>query len=74
VKPFFYALLKKNISLSQHNPQIHEGNEGLVALFKRLSETFPKVNIVRIFEDDRAVEHWDNIQKRLGPNSSGHSW
>jgi predicted SnoaL-like aldol condensation-catalyzing enzyme len=24
------------------------------------------------FEDDRAVEHWDNIQPRLGPNKSGH--
>ena len=25
------------------------------------------------FEDGRAVEHWDNIQSRMGPNSSGHS-
>ena len=25
------------------------------------------------FEDGRAVEHWDNIQKRLGPNGSGRS-
>ena len=25
------------------------------------------------FEDGRAVEHWDNIQKRKGPNDSGHS-
>lgn len=25
------------------------------------------------FEDDRAVEHWDNIQERLGPNQSGRS-
>jgi len=23
------------------------------------------------FEDDQAVEHWDNIQKRQGPNQSG---
>ena len=83
----------------QHNPQTHEGSEGLAVLFKRLSQTFPKVNIVRIFEDgdfvfahteydfasrnigfeifrfedDQAVEHWDNIQKRQGPNSSGHT-
>lgn len=83
----------------QHNPQTHEGSEGLASLFKRLSETSPKVNIVRIFEDGdfifghteydfatrnigfeifrfeggQAVEHWDNIQKRLGPNSSGHT-
>ncbi len=83
----------------QHNPQTHEGSEGLAALFKRLSETSPRVNIVRIFEDgdfvfahteydfassnigfevfrfenDLAVEHWDNIQRRHGPNASGHT-
>jgi len=83
----------------QHNPQTHEGSEGLAALFKRLSKTSPRVNVVRAFtdgdyvfahteydfatrrigfevfrfEDDLAVEHWDNIQARLGPNSSGHS-
>ena len=83
----------------QHNPQTHEGSEGLAALFKRLSKTSPSVNIVRAFEDgdyvfahteydfarsnigfeifrfedNQAVEHWDNIQPRLGPNSSGHS-
>lgn len=83
----------------QHNPQTHEGSEGLAVLFKRLSESYPKVKIVRIFEDGdfvfahtkydfatrnigfeifrfedgQAVEHWDNIQARKGPNSSGHS-
>ncbi|MEM7320219.1 MAG: hypothetical protein AAF408_14510 [Pseudomonadota bacterium] len=83
----------------QHNPQTHEGSEGLAALFKRLSKTNPRVNIVRAFEDGdfffghteydfatrkigfevfrfqdgQAVEHWDNIQDRLGPNASGHS-
>ena len=83
----------------QHNPQTHEGSEGLAALFKRLSKTSPRVNIVRVFEDGDyvfahteydfaksnigfeifrfedglAVEHWDNIQKRLGPNPSGHT-
>ncbi len=35
----------------QHNPHTHEGGEGLAALFKRLSKTNPKVNIVRIFAD-----------------------
>lgn len=25
------------------------------------------------FRDGQAVEHWDNIQERLGPNPSGHS-
>ena len=83
----------------QHNPQTHEGSEGLEALFKRLSESSPRVNIVRAFadgdyvfghteydfatrrigfevfrfEDDQAVEHWDNIQQRQGPNPSGHT-
>lgn len=35
----------------QHNPQTYEGRDGLAALFKRLSLTLPRVNIVRIFED-----------------------
>ncbi len=81
----------------QHNPQTQEGSEGLAALFKRISLTSPRVNIVRAFEDGdfvfghteydfasrkigfevfrfedgQAVEHWDNIQARLGPNQSG---
>lgn len=83
----------------QHNPQTHEGSEGLAELFKRLSSTQPRVNMVRVFEDGdyifahmeydfssrkicfevfrfeegRAVEHWDNIQERQGPNKSGRS-
>lgn len=83
----------------QHNPHTHEGSEGLAALFKRLSKTSPRVNVVRAFEDGdlvfahteydfssskigfevfrfedgHAVEHWDNIQPRLGPNASGRS-
>ena len=35
----------------QHNPQTHEGSEGLAVLFQRLSKTSPRVNIVRAFED-----------------------
>ena len=83
----------------QHNPQTHEGSEGLAALFARLSKTNPRVNIVRAFADgdfvfahteydfatrrigfevfrfeaDQAVEHWDNIQPRRGPNPSGRT-
>ena len=83
----------------QHNPQTHAGSLGLAALFKKLAQGSPRVNIVRIFEDgdyvfghteydfansnigfevfrfegDRAVEHWDNIQRRKGPNPSGHT-
>ncbi|MBT8153135.1 nuclear transport factor 2 family protein [Epibacterium ulvae] len=81
----------------QHNPQTHEGSEGLASLFARLAKTEPRVNMVRgfedgdyvfaqmeydfssrkicfevfRFEDGQAVEHWDNIQDRLGPNLSG---
>lgn len=33
----------------QHNPQAHDGSEGLEALFKRLSQTSPRFNIVREF-------------------------
>lgn len=83
----------------QHNPQTHEGSEGLASLFARLAKSSPRVNIVRIFADgdfvfghteydfstrrigfevfrfegDKAVEHWDNIQPRRGPNPSGHT-
>ncbi len=83
----------------QHNPQTHEGSEGLAVLFARLAKTNPRVNIVRAFddgdyafghteydfstrrigfevfrfEDGLAVEHWDNIQAREGPNASGRS-
>ena len=83
----------------QHNPQTHEGSEGLAALSMRLSKTSPRVNIVRAysdgdyvfahteydfatrrigfevfrFEGDFAVEHWDNIQQRKGPNPSGRT-
>ena len=35
----------------QHNPQTHEGGEGLAQLFARLAKTNPKVTIARLFED-----------------------
>ena len=35
----------------QHNPQTHEGSEGLAALFARISKSNPRVNIVRAFAD-----------------------
>jgi len=83
----------------QHNPQTHEGSEGLAALFARLAKSKPRVNIVRAFadgdfvfahteydfstrrigfevfrfEEERAVEHWDNIQPRKGPGPSSRS-
>lgn len=39
----------------QHNPQTHEGGEGLASLFKRLSKSNPHVSIVRVFEDEGYV-------------------
>ena len=83
----------------QHNPQTHEGSEGLAVLFKRLSKTNPRVSFIRVFEDGdfafahneydfstlrvafevfrfedgKAVEHWDNIQKMEGPSPSGRA-
>ena len=53
----------------QHNPQTHEGGEGLAALFKRLSKTNPRVNIVRVFEDgDYVFGHteYDFSSRRVG--------
>ena len=42
----------------QHNPQTHEGSEGLAALFARLAKTNPRVTFVRVFEDgDYAFAH-----------------
>ena len=42
----------------QHNPQTHEGSEGIASLFARLSKTDPKVTFVRVFEDgDFAFAH-----------------
>ena len=53
----------------QHNPQTHEGSEGLAALFKRLSKTSPRVNIVRIFSDgDYVFAHteYDFASSKVG--------
>lgn len=42
----------------QHNPQTHEGSEGLAVLFARLARTNPKVRFIRVFEDgDFAFAH-----------------
>ena len=38
----------------------------------RLAKINPRVTFVRVFEDDKAVEHWDNIQTKQPPNPSGH--
>lgn len=53
----------------QHNPQTHEGSEGLETLFKRLSQTNPRVNIVRAYEDgDYVFAHteYDFSRRNVG--------
>lgn len=53
----------------QHNPQAHEGSEGLAALFARLSKTAPRVNGVRMFEDgDFVFAHteYDFASRKIG--------
>ena len=53
----------------QHNPQTQEGGEGLAALFKRLSKTSPRVNIVRLFSDGDFVfghTEYDFSTSRIG--------
>lgn len=53
----------------QHNPQTLEGGEGVAALFKRLSKSSPRVNIVRIFSDgDYVFGHteYDFSSSRVG--------
>ncbi len=53
----------------QHNPQTHEGSEGLAALFKRLSKSEPRVNIVRAFADgDFVFAHteYDFASQKIG--------
>lgn len=53
----------------QHNPQTHEGGEGLAALFKRLSLTSPRVNVVRMFSDGDFVfghTEYDFSTSRVG--------
>jgi len=53
----------------QHNPQTHEGSEGLASLFKRLSKSSPRVNVVRAFEDgDYVFAHteYDFASSKIG--------
>jgi len=55
----------------QHSPQTHEGGEGLATLFKRLSKSSPRVNIVRVFSDgDFVFAHteYDFSSSRIDEN------
>ncbi len=61
----------------QHNPQTHEGREGLAALFARLAKTNPRVNIVRIFSDgDYVFGHteYDFSTRRIGLGKLVEHW
>lgn len=52
------AMVVNEAKYIQHNPQTHEGSEGLARLFARLSKTNPKITFVRVFEDgDFAFAH-----------------
>jgi predicted SnoaL-like aldol condensation-catalyzing enzyme len=53
----------------QHNPETHEGSEGLAALFKRIAKTSPRVEVVRVFSDgDYVFAHteYDFSSLRVG--------
>jgi predicted SnoaL-like aldol condensation-catalyzing enzyme len=53
----------------QHNPQTHEGSEGLAALFARIAKSNPRVNVVRAFADgDFVFAHteYDFSTRRIG--------
>lgn len=57
--PQSVAVVNEGIYI-QHNPLTRTGNEGLAELFKRLSKTNPKVEIIRVFEDsDYVFAHTD---------------
>jgi len=45
------ALLVNENKYIQHNPHTREGNIGLAELFKQISKTGPRVNMIRVFED-----------------------
>ena len=53
----------------QHNLQTEEGSERLAVLFKRLSETGPRLNMVRAFEGgDFVFAHmeYDFVRRNIG--------
>jgi len=45
------ALVVNETKYIQHNPHTREGNIGLAELFKQISKTGPRVNMIRAFED-----------------------
>lgn len=64
--------------ISKTNPHVNmvRGFEDGEYVFGHMEYDFASRKIcfeVFRFEDGRAVEHWDNIQERAGPNASGRS-
>lgn len=70
------AALFKRLSKTSPRVRIVRAFEDGDFVFAHTEYDFAKHRIgfeVFRFEDGRAVEHWDNIQLRLGPNESGRS-
>ncbi len=70
------AALFKRLSKSSPHVNIVRVFEDGDYVFAHTEYDFASSNIgfeVFRFEDDLAVEHWDNIQNRQGPNPSGHT-
>lgn len=70
------AALFKRLSTSDAHVNIVRAFEDGDFVFAHTEYDFASRKIgfeVFRFEDDRAVEHWDNIQERQGPNESGHT-
>ena len=66
--PASVAIVQDN-NYIQHNPQTHEGGQGLAQLFARLSKTNPHVNVVRAYEDGHFVfaqTEYDFSTRRIG--------
>ena len=64
--------------LSKTNPRVNtvRSFEDGDFVFAHMEYDFSRRNVgfeVFRFEEDQAVEHWDNIQPRLGPNPAGRS-
>ncbi|WP_246128952.1 nuclear transport factor 2 family protein [Colwellia demingiae] len=49
------ALVVNENKYIQHNPHTKEGNIGLAELFKQIAKTGPRVNMIRVFEDEDFV-------------------
>ncbi len=70
------AVLFKRLSKTAPKVTMLRGFDDGDYVFAHMEYDFSSVKIgfeVFRFEDGQAVEHWDNIQPKQGPNISGHS-